>query len=93
MALSNYTGWERDMATITKQNHLETLQNTGASTVQIDEVITFCPGYKGFQTLWVHNNRLVLTRKFIQKNNRIHHDCGTDKPCRLYRATGADVSE
>lgn len=59
--------------------------------IKADEVITFCPGCKAFQTLWLDHDRLVLTRKFTQKMDQIYHDCGTTKPCRLYRATHGGI--
>ena len=49
------------------------------------EVMAHCPVCKAFQTLWLTNGRLMATRKFRQDGNRIYHDCGSIKPCQIYR--------
>jgi hypothetical protein len=49
------------------------------------EVMALCPVCKAFQTLWFTGSRLTQTRKFSQFGERVYHDCGSNKPCRLYR--------
>ena len=68
----------------TRQSQAYVASDADADT---EEIITFCPGCKAFQTLWLHHGRLVLTRKYTQKNNQVYHDCGASRPCRLYRTT------
>jgi hypothetical protein len=68
----------------TTRVQIPAVNETDADT---EEIITFCPGCKAFQTLWLHRGKLVLTRKFFQRDNRVFHDCGATRPCRLYRTT------
>ncbi len=49
------------------------------------EVVVFCPGCKALQTVQISSNKLVPTRKFTQVGPYIFHDCGSNKPCRLYQ--------
>ncbi len=53
--------------------------------VQADEVVVFCPACKTLETLQYSDGSLVKTRKFTQQDREIFHDCGSVKPCRLYR--------
>ena len=55
------------------------------SGLSSDEVVAFCPVCKAFQTLWFTTGRLIQTRKFSQYGDQVYHDCGSNKPCRLYR--------
>ncbi len=50
------------------------------------EMVTWCPQCGSVETLMFAGNVLVPTRKFHQENGKIYHDCGTIKPCRLYRS-------
>ena len=56
------------------------------SGVLSGEVMAFCPVCKEFQTLWFANGKLMQIRKFSQRGDKVYHDCGSDEPCRLYRA-------
>jgi len=49
------------------------------------EATVFCPGCTAFETVWFLNGELMPTRKFAQVGSRIFHDCGTSRPCWLYR--------
>jgi len=51
----------------------------------VRELVVFCPGCKTLETLWFNNGRLMQARKFNQRGERVFHDCGTPKPCRLFR--------
>gem|GEM_PF-1903831 len=48
------------------------------------EYVCTCPNCKTFETLWFIGDRLVPTKKFIQKDSGIYHDCGSSEPCRLF---------
>lgn len=48
------------------------------------EAVAFCPHCKDLQTIWINHGTLMPTRKFIQAESQIYHDCGSDQPCRLY---------
>ena len=48
------------------------------------EVVVFCPRCKAMETLTYTNEGIVPTSKFSQKGVSVHHDCGSDVPCRLY---------
>ena len=50
-----------------------------------DEVVAFCPGCKTLETLYLSGGQLTPTRKFNQSDGHIYHDCGSIKPCQLYR--------
>ena len=50
-----------------------------------DEVVAFCPKCKTLETLYLSSGQLTPTRKFGQNNSHIYHDCGSIKPCQLYR--------
>lgn len=50
-----------------------------------DEVISFCPNCKEWETIWLKGSVLVPTRKFSQEDGRIYHDCNSNEPCRLFR--------
>ena len=49
------------------------------------ELMAFCPGCKSFETIWFDDGILLSTRKFSQRGNLVYHDCGSVRPCRLYR--------
>ena len=49
------------------------------------EVTVYCPGCTAFETVWFLNGRLMETRKFTVRGGTLYHDCGTARPCRLYR--------
>jgi phage FluMu protein Com len=49
------------------------------------EVIAYCPNCKAVQTVVITDGKLIQTRKYVQYENRVYHDCGSLKSCRLYR--------
>ena len=48
------------------------------------EMVVFCPQCKAIQTVQIGGGRLTPTRKFHQVGPYIYHDCGSNRPCRLY---------
>ena len=48
------------------------------------EVAEFCPQCKAIQTVQISGSKLTPTRKFTQVGPYIYHDCGSNRPCRLY---------
>ena len=48
------------------------------------DVLVQCPKCKTMETLQFMGPTLLRSRKFHQKDGRIYHDCGSDKPCRLH---------
>ncbi|MFC1921043.1 hypothetical protein ACFLYQ_04895 [Chloroflexota bacterium] len=52
-----------------------------------DEVIAVCPGCKAIQNLLLVNGNMLATRKFMQLKNLVYHDCGSNEPCHIYRAS------
>ena len=48
-----------------------------------DQVAT-CPGCATIETLNFRGSSLFPTKRFSQRDGRVYHDCGTDKPCRLF---------
>ncbi len=55
---------------------------------EVREVIVSCPGCAAFETLWFRDRMMIPTMKFTQRRSGIYHDCGTKKPCRLFRVWG-----
>jgi len=49
------------------------------------ELLAFCPACKSFETIWFDEGTLMSTRKFTQRGDLVYHDCGSGRPCRLYR--------
>jgi len=49
------------------------------------EVICNCPRCKVFETLEIFGDEIVPTRKFWQKGNKVYHDCGGEKPVKLFK--------
>ena len=49
------------------------------------DLLAFCPACKSFETIWFDEGTLMSTRKFTERGDLIYHDCGSDRPCRLYR--------
>ena len=56
---------------------------TGNAT-RSEEAVVICPRCKAIQTVWINGGSLMPTRKFMQVGDRIYHDCGADKACRLF---------
>lgn len=51
----------------------------------IRELICQCPSCLTFETLLFRGDVLIPTKRFKQKaDGQVYHDCGTDKPCRLF---------
>ncbi len=49
------------------------------------ELIAMCPVCKAIETIYFSGGQLISTRKFVQVNDYIFHDCNLSKPCRLYK--------
>ena len=68
-----------------KPEPLEVTSKIGVKVCsRTDEVAAFCPACKTLETLYLLNGQLTPTRKFVQNDGHIYHDCGSKKPCRLY---------
>jgi len=48
------------------------------------EFIAFCPHCKNMETILFRGDVLTGERRYSQYNDYVYHDCGADKPCRLY---------
>ncbi|MBA7472839.1 hypothetical protein ES707_08171 [subsurface metagenome] len=52
---------------------------------KIRELVAQCRECLCFETLFFRGNTLMKTKRFKQgSDQRVYHDCGTDKPCRLF---------
>jgi hypothetical protein len=49
-----------------------------------NDVLAQCPKCKTVETLQFVGQTMSPARKFSQKDGRVYHDCGSDKPCRLH---------
>jgi hypothetical protein len=49
------------------------------------DFLAFCPSCKSFETVWFERGTLMSTRKFTQRGGLVFHNCGSLRPCRLYR--------
>ena len=71
--------------TLVSERETRTITAKEASfTGESSEMMAFCPGCKAIQTVWLNGSRLMSTRKFTQVGGYIYHNCGSDRPCRLY---------
>jgi phage FluMu protein Com len=53
----------------------------------LHEVLVQCPKCKTVETLESTEDGLIQSRKFSQKDGGIFHDCGSERPCRIYRTS------
>ncbi|MBA7476969.1 hypothetical protein ES707_12365 [subsurface metagenome] len=52
---------------------------------KIRELVCQCPKCLCFETLYFKGDILIMTKRFKQgSDQRVYHDCGTDKACRLF---------
>jgi hypothetical protein len=52
---------------------------------KIRELVAQCPMCLCFETLFFRGNRLIMTKRFKQgSDQRVYHDCGTDRACKLF---------
>ncbi|MFC1926678.1 hypothetical protein ACFLWV_02880 [Chloroflexota bacterium] len=49
------------------------------------EITIFCPKCHTLETVWQYEDTIVNSRKFMQRDGYIYHDCGSQVPCRLFR--------
>ena len=52
---------------------------------ELEDVLAQCPACHTLETLQFVGAMLTPCRKFYQKGLLVFHDCGSDRPCRLYR--------
>ncbi len=71
---------------LVKERQPSMIVEEAIASVLSGEVLAFCPMCKAFQTVWFTDGRLTETRKFSQYGDDVYHDCGSHKPCRLYRS-------
>jgi len=71
-----------------KRKNLSVTNDVGVIiSSKADEVVTFCPGCKTLETLYLSSGQLTPTQKFSQNDGHIYHDCGSITPCQLlYRS-------
>ena len=60
------------------------VQNLSSMGTKSRELVASCPGCATFETLRFQGDSLMPTMRFSQRDGRVYHDCGTDKPCRLF---------
>lgn len=53
--------------------------------LEADELIASCPKCKNLETVRFVDGRLVQTKRFTQRYEKVYHNCGSETPCRLYR--------
>ena len=70
---------------VEQQNHIATKEVKPRISTNIDELLAFCPKCTALETLYFSEEGLTPTRKFTQTDGHIYHDCGSSKPCHLYR--------
>ena len=53
---------------------------------EANELIAFCPKCCTLETVWFTEEGLIVpTQKFSQYGTRLHHNCGADASCHIYR--------
>jgi hypothetical protein len=58
-----------------------------ASMKWTGDLMAHCPSCKSFETVWFDGGVLLSTRKYSQRGDLVYHDCGSARPCRLYRSS------
>jgi hypothetical protein len=48
------------------------------------DIMVQCPKCKTVETLQFVEDQLTPSRKFFQRDGKVFHDCGSDRPCRLH---------
>ena len=48
------------------------------------DLVASCPGCATLETLAFQRDSLIPTRRFSQRDGRVYHDCGTNRPCLLF---------
>jgi hypothetical protein len=57
------------------------------------ELFASCPLCKTFETIWFNGHKLMPTQRFKQeKDGRIYHNCGSEKPCMLFPKSWGESS-
>jgi hypothetical protein len=51
------------------------------------DLMAYCPSCKSLETVWFDDGVLLSTRKYFQRGDLVYHDCGSERPCRLYRSS------
>ncbi len=51
----------------------------------MDELVAFCPKCMTLETLFFTDEGMMPTRRFSVVGNKVYHNCGSVRPCRLYR--------
>ena len=68
---------------------IETGVNKRSQTIHYEPVpydmLAQCPKCKSMETVQFVNRTLTKRSRFFQKNGKVYHDCGSDRPCQLFR--------
>jgi hypothetical protein len=48
------------------------------------DMLAQCPKCKSLETVQFINHTLTKRSRFYQKDGKVYHDCGTDRPCQLF---------
>ncbi len=49
------------------------------------DMLAQCPKCKSIETVQFVNNILTKRSRYFQKDGKVYHDCGSDRPCQLFR--------
>lgn len=49
------------------------------------DMMAQCPKCKSMETVQFINRTLSKRSRFFQKDGKVYHDCGSDRPCQLFR--------
>jgi len=56
------------------------------------EIVASCPGCKTLETLWFIDDVMTPTKRFVQRDGFVYHDCGSDEPCRLFAKFTGEIN-
>jgi hypothetical protein len=48
------------------------------------DMLAQCPKCKSLETVQFINRTLAKRSRFYQKDGKVYHDCGSDRPCQLF---------
>jgi len=48
------------------------------------DMLAQCPKCKSLETVQFINHTLAKRSRFYQKDGKVYHDCGSDRPCQLF---------
>ncbi len=62
--------------------------------ILVGEFLVQCPACRALESLDFEHRKLLSNRKYHQnQDDKVYHDCGTERPCLVYSLRGGDDRE